>query len=145
MKLKFFISILVLIIGCKPKQIKENQSILKVDTIDHVVTNIKMKEDFKEFFQKFKTDSLFQRQRIDNPLTFIISEDDVEEVTNQQVNYVSFNAKDWDMKISVKTEKLSKDTINVILEGIDTGVHIEHMFVNRDLGWYLFQIKNLSD
>ena len=105
----------------------------------------KENENFKEFFQNFKSDSLFQKQRIDSPLTVIMSEEDVEEVTKQQVNYVSFNAKDWHMEISVTTEKMSKDTMNVILEGIDTGTHIEHLFAIRKSKWYLFQIKNFSD
>ena len=145
MILKLFLSVLMLVIGCTPKTVNETQAVLKVDTIDHDVAEIKENENFKEFFQNFKSDSLFQKQRIDSPLTVIMSEEDVEEVTKQQVNYVSFNAKDWDMEISVTTEKMSKDTMNVILEGIDTGTHIEHLFAIRKSKWYLFQIKNFSD
>lgn len=132
-------------ISCKPKPINETRSLSKVDTINNAIVESKEKEDFNAFFQKFKNDSLFQKQRIDNPLTVVIYEEDVEEVTKQQVKYVSFNQKDWDMKISIETEKISKDTVNVILEGIDTGVRIEHMFVNRNIEWHLFQIKNYSD
>ncbi len=102
-------------------------------------------EDFKFFFKKFKEDSFFQTQRVDKPLILLIVDEENIEKTSELVNYVSFNQKDWDGKIVLKFENISKDTVNVILGLEDTGVHIEHLFVNRSNKWYLYQIGNFSD
>lgn len=140
-----FIAILVFMICCKPKIKNDTAQIIKIDsTITESKSELK-NESFDDFFNKFKVDSIFQRERIDKPLSVIISEEDSEEEVMQEVNYVSFNAKDWDMEISIRTEAFSKDSMNVILDGNDTGVHLEHLFALRGGKWYLFQIKNLSD
>jgi hypothetical protein len=132
-------------LSCKPKISNQAFDKASIDTIDNSTKIELISEDFKNFFSKFKSDSLFQIQRIDNPISVIISDEESEEEEKQDVKYVSFNQKDWDVKIELKTNEESKDTMNVILEGKDTGIHIEHLFVKRNDKWYLFQIKNLSD
>ena len=140
-----FLIVLTFIISCKPKDNVGNDQMVKVDSVNIETHNEISDENFDDFFNKFRTDSLFQLQRIDKPLSVIKSDEEAEEEEKQVVKYVSFDQKDWDIKIEYKKTILSKDTMNVVLEGIDTGVHIEHFFVMRQGNWYLFQIKNLSD
>lgn len=133
------------IISCKPKVYKKTINDLSVDTLSLNHKNETLPEIFDDFFEKFKSDTLFQIQRIDKPLSVIISDEETDEEEMQEIKYVSFNQKDWDVKIDINTKKISKDTINVKLEGIDTGIHIEQLFALRFNKWYLFQIKNLSN
>jgi hypothetical protein len=144
-KLSLALALLLLMMGCKPKSLKESTSLIKMDSTSINEPANTKEEDFKQFFVRFENDSIFQKQRIDNPLLVVISDENIEENTTQEVGYVSFHEKDWDARINIKKEIISKDTINVILEGTDTGVHIEHLFARRYNKWYLFKIKNLSD
>ena len=142
MRAEIFFILIVCLIACKPKLNSD------INNVEPTNTNIQSKtvdEDFSDFFKKFKNDSLFQVQRIDNPLSLIISDEESDEEQKKEVKYVSFFQKDWDVKIKYNAIEISKDTMAVILEGIDTGVHIEHVFAKRGDQWYLFQIKNLSD
>lgn len=140
-----FIIILIFIVGCKPKVKMGNDQSVKVESVNIETQKEISDENFDDFFNKFKTDSLFQQQRIDKPLSVIISDEETEEEEKQAIKFVSFDQKDWDVKIGYKKTTISKDTMNVILEGMDTGVHIEHFFAKRQGNWYLYQIKNLSD
>jgi hypothetical protein len=132
-------------ISCKPKVDQKISNGLSVDTLSLKLNNEVLPENFDDFFEKFKSDTIFQIQRIDKPLSVIISDEETEEEEKQEIKYVSFNQKDWDVKIQFNIVKVSKDTMNVILEGKDTGVHIEHLFAKRSDKWHLFQIKNFSD
>lgn len=108
-------------------------------------TNKQLQENFNVFFEKFKQDTLFQVQRIDDPLSIVFTDEyEMEEEMYQSTKYVSFNQKDWDIKISYVGKKVSNDTTNVILQGLDTGIYIEHFFAKREGKWYLFRIKNSS-
>lgn len=105
-------------------------------------------EDFNLFMDEFKKDSSFQVSRIDNPLIIETIDDESHGVQNksmQKVTYVSFDQKDWKEKISIESKALSSDTIVVVLQGIDTGILIEHYFAIRNGKWFLFKIKNFSD
>jgi hypothetical protein len=108
-------------------------------------TLFKEQEKFDCFLKKFTDDSLYQASRIDKPLKVITAEDDVENQVLMDIQKVSFNQKDWSEKIVLNRKKTSNDTINVVLQGIDTGIYIEHFFVKRNGLWFLFKIKNLSD
>jgi hypothetical protein len=132
-------------ISCKPKTDKKVSNDLSVDTLSLKLNNETLSEKFDDFLEKFNSDTTFQIQRIDKPISVIISDEETEEEEMQEIKYVSFNQKDWDVKIQFNIIKVSKDTMNVILEGNDTGVHIEHLFAKRSDKWHLFQIKNLSD
>lgn len=110
-----------------------------------------LREDFKSFFNAFKKDSTFQLSRIDKPLIVESMEyranlEDYHIVSSTQiVNYVSFRQRDWPEKIITSTKSVSTDTIKVELQVVDTGIFIEHYFVNREKKWYLYKIINLSD
>lgn len=142
MKFEIILSIIFLIASCKQQGSyntingKSSFPSSQPNTLD---------EEFDDFFLKFRKDSLFQVQRIDNPLSILLSDENSIYETKQVIKYVSFSQLDWDVNISYESVEVSKDTMNVILEGIDTGVYIEHIFVRRDNQWHLCVIKNFSD
>lgn len=144
MKVEFII-ILIFFVCCKPKAKMEKDQRVKVESVNIETQKEISNENFDDFFIKFKTDSLFQQQRIDKPISVIISDEETEKEEKQAIKFVSFDQKAWDVKIGYQKTTISKDTMNVILEGMDTDGHVEHIFVKRDLRWYLSSIKNLSD
>lgn len=112
---------------------------------DYVSEPLEKVEEFNIFFDSFKSDSLLQRQRIDENISIIIADEDNVKETYQMIDFVSFRREDWNGDIIVEVRPRSPDTTMVVLEVIDTGIHIEHMFALRSGLWYLFQIRNLSD
>lgn len=101
-------------------------------------------EDFEIFFSRFIQDTIFQLQRIDAPLHVVLTDEEVVEDRHIVVKYVSFDREDWDSEIFYSSTRISNDTMNVILQGIDTGLYIEHYFAKRSGKWHLFQIRNSS-
>lgn len=77
-------------------------------------------------------------------LVVFFEEDEVDS-SFQDIKYLSFQQKDWSFTIKNKIIKISKDSTIVTLEGLDTGVHIDHYFALRLLKWHLFKIRNESD
>jgi hypothetical protein len=142
MRILYFFFFLSILLGCTRNSGNDKS---KSTIYSSKFPALEEMEDFIFFFNKFKEDSFFQTQRVDKPLILLIVDEENIEKTNKLVNYVSFNQKDWDGKIVLKFENIAKDTVNVILGLEDTGVHIEHLFVNRRNKWYLYQIGNFSD
>lgn len=106
-------------------------------------------EKFTAFIDKFKNDSLFQVLRIDNPLIIETIDDDSEVVkfnkSLKRVSYVSFLPESWKTAISITNSQKAVDTVVVELQGVDTGIVIDHYFVLRNNQWFLYKIRNLSD
>lgn len=136
MRIKLFLVTLVIFISCSKPLNKIEQIITKEEG---------SKERFKQFFEKFSNDSLFQISRIDSPLIVVKSEDVHKIMELIDVNYISFDQKDWEEKITYEPQEISHDTIKVTLQGTDTGLYIEHYFVLRNNFWFLFKIENLSN
>ncbi len=135
MKYIFLIYFVFIIFSCtnSKNNIENNKS-----------TNIE-NEDFNSFFEHFIKDSLFQNSRIDHPVILVNSDDEKDNIQSINVEYVSFKQKDWKEKIIINRNEISPDTINVTLEGSDTGLFINHFFVKRNNQWFLFRINNESD
>lgn len=142
MKFEIILSILFLITACKQQG---SYNTINGKSLFPGSRPNAFGEEFNDFFLKFRKDSLFQVQRIDNPLSILLSDENTIYETKKVIKYVSFNQIDWDVNISYRSVEVAKDTINVILEGLDTGVYIEHIFVKRDNQWHLCVIKNFSD
>jgi len=104
-------------------------------------------ENFEYFFKTFKKDTLFQKQRILNPITFITLEEEQEIIKKQNINYVSFSQKDWYDSIALEKKYISEDTINVILKGTESGLKVNHFFTKdkKSKKWYLVIINDESD
>ncbi len=106
-------------------------------------------ELFEDFFKKFKNEISFRSLRLISPL-FLYELDDVE-INSEKfiktpigIEDILLNQKDWNEKIYLKKEQVASDTINMILEGNETGLRIIHQFVIKDNQWYLNKIIDFS-
>lgn len=139
--MKIILFVLMIFYGCngtknKLQEIKDSDA-------------MKGNEKFEDFFNKFNSDTVFQKTRLHNPVVMHVIDDESNNETYvssilEDVR-VSFNQKDWNEKVSFPVRKVSKDTIVVDIKGIDTGIWIEHYFVSEKGLWYLHKIRDLSD
>ena len=141
-KIAFYLLIIILTISCVKQKEKVSKMIL--DT-----SNTKV-EKFEVFFEKFKSDSLFQQLRIDDPLIVnTIKQDNSENVvfdkTLEKIKAVSFDPAVWGKGTYITMKSKSLDTILVDLKVEGTGIFIQHYFVLRNNLWFLYEIKDLSD
>ena len=102
-------------------------------------------EDFDSFFYRFKTDSLFQLSRIKFPLKLTITDDDVDTIKLIQKKDWRFIFHQKEDKEIIKKVVTGENMVNVELMIEDTGVSINHYFVNTNDKWMLTAIKDESD
>lgn len=78
---------------------------------------------------KFKGDSIFQQERIINPISVVVSDDDdglLEKKMN--IKFVSFDKRDWKKDPVINFKRISLFRMVVILQLEDTGMYISHYF-----------------
>jgi len=109
----------------------------------------KSNEIFAPFFKKFKSDKVFRSTRIISPLYYYQIDDS--EINSEKyikneigLNEILLNQSDWKEKIIIREEIISSDTIDVILEGDDTGLRMIHEFIIKNSKWFLSKITDLS-
>lgn len=148
--MKYILIFFLIIYSCKEKarESKEYKNSINNTTINSknlILAKEDVDKDFLSFFEKFKKDKVFQNQRIRNPIIFNTFDDDnVSYSEKKHINFVSFDQSDWDVEITYEIRSVDSVTKNVILEGLDTGVQIEHIFKKDLEGWHLIEINNLS-
>lgn len=112
-------------------------------------SDLQKSESFKVFFKRFKSNKDFQKLRIDCPLILESIDDESAEInyirSKRKIEYVSFDQKNWTDPISLSFRKLINDTIVVDLNGVETGLRVEHYFVLRNKVWFLCKIRDKSD
>jgi hypothetical protein len=138
----FYLLIIFLAISCVNQ--KGNRSTKSLDS------SASKNEDFAVFFNTFKSDSLFQLLRIDDPLIIeTIKQDHSENVAFdkkfEKIKAVSFDSAVWGKGTYINIKSKSLDTIIVELKVKGTGIFIQHYFVSRNNPWFLYEIKDLSD
>lgn len=106
-------------------------------------------EDFPSFFKKFQTNSLFQAERIENPIIIETIDDESDGInyikSTKKIDYVSFEQKNWNEKISISTKVQTNDTVVVEINGTETGLSVELYFAYKDNRWYLCKIRDNSN
>lgn len=156
---QFFVLIAIFLFSCQNQQNKKNNINEQQDSIKKSISikaihELKSKkpttlELFEDFFKKFKNEISFRSSRLVNPL-YLYEIDDAEInsenfiKTEIGIEDILLNQKDWNEKISFKKEIVASDTINMILEGNETGLKIIHQFVIKDKKWYLNKVIDLS-
>lgn len=106
-------------------------------------------ENFNEFFEKFKSDSLFQVNRVKFPWT--IPSDDGEELVINKTDWQHasfFYQKDFATReIDAYTQKIViyGDTIKIEQRGVDNGIHVNFVFAKIDNKWFLVSEEDLSN
>ena len=101
-----------------------------------------VEEDFNAFFEKFKKDSVFQKQRVVFPLkvrVFNIDNLKTEENSLEEENYELLKIDENEVSIE---KKISKDSVKIILKGKDNGIYIETQFL-KDKG--IWKLESYND
>ncbi|MCS3798877.1 DUF4348 domain-containing protein [Niastella sp. OAS944] len=129
-----------LITGCSEESKKPEQPTAQ--------TNHAQAESFDSFFEKFSSDSVFQKSRIKFPLTSQVYDIDSEkEVTSttDASEWAFFNIKQLkqDKKYIFKTSSEKEQyIINVKME--DTGIYVDYIFDRQSGKWTLVKIVDQS-
>ena len=135
MKKILLIFILIIFSNCQDQKIENNFKSQE----NQVLT---VEEDFNTFFEKFKKDSVFQKQRVVFPLKVRIFN-----IDNLKTEENSLEEKDYEFlkidenEVSVE-KKISKDSVKIILKGKDNGIYIETQFL-KDKG--IWKLESYND
>ena len=135
MKKILLIFILIIFSNCQDQKIENNFNPQE----NQVLT---VEEDFNAFFEKFKKDSVFQKQRVVFPLKVRIFN-----IDNLKTEENSLEEKDYEFlkidenEVSVE-KKISKDSVKIILKGKDNGIYIETQFL-KDKG--IWKLESYND
>ena len=135
MKKILLIFILIIFSNCQDQKIENNFNPQE----NQVLT---VEEDFNTFFEKFKKDSVFQKQRVVFPLKVRIFN-----IDNLKTEENSLEEKDYEFlkidenEVSME-KKISKDSVKIILKGKDNGIYIETQFL-KDKG--IWKLESYND
>ncbi len=130
MKKILLIFILIIFSNCQDQKIENNFNPQE----NQVLT---VEEDFNAFFEKFKKDSVFQKQRVVFPLkvrVFNIDNLKTEENSLEEKDYEFLKIDENEVSIE---KKILKDSVKIILKGKDNGIYIETEFLKDNGIWKL--------
>ena len=135
MKKILLIFILIIFSNCQDQKIENNFNPQE----NQVLT---VEEDFNAFFEKFKKDSVFQKQRVVFPLkvrVFNIDNLKTEENSLEEKDYEFLKIDENEVSIE---KKILKDSVKIILKGKDNGIYIETQFL-KDKG--IWKLESYND
>jgi hypothetical protein len=102
-------------------------------------------ENFEVFFEKFSSDSVFQKSRIKFPLpaeTYDIDKGSYLKSATNAAEWSFFNIKELDRKILTTSKEKDQNTVNIQIE--DTGVSVDYIFRKQGNKWKLTKIVDSS-
>ncbi|MDR6969018.1 hypothetical protein J2X31_003044 [Flavobacterium arsenatis] len=110
------------------------------------------KEDFDSFFEKFATDSLFQKKHVDFPIMKYYSDEDFPlDMMENMIDEESFEAIYFQhntrrtndtYEIIIKKET---DSVSCYKRGINNPINIEYIFTCKKNSWFLVKIVDNTD
>ena len=113
------------------------------------VVSAQKNENFKTFWKSFVADSVFQKERIQFPLTYIYYQYGEIEEEHDDLITEKITADDWWFLIledQYSKNKFKKENDKYIVEqvGIENGIYIIFTFAATDGKWYLVRIFDHS-
>jgi hypothetical protein len=156
--MKHFLFLLtILILGCNSNSTKRiNDSTSGILDPEKIVQNKTEaeKEAFESFFEKFKSDSVFQKDRILFPLISLQWEIGDDEPTKRLINRDDWRF--WDFRYDdnfatrdtdayTQQKKVYGDSVRIEIRGVDNGIYIDYDFLVRSNKWTLIMEKDYSN
>lgn len=155
----------LLLISCSADKGTENKSIIEEEIADSSTVNlnaqenqtpdstVKYEEDFSSFFEKFSSDSVFQKSRVlfpfseisydieDNQSTSSINEDDWKFI------HLKYDSTNYYREIDGYEQifEVNSDKAKVGYRGIDNGIYFDYIFENQDGNWILTSFIDYSN
>jgi len=110
-------------------------------------------ENFDDFFNKFRSDSLFQIERVKFPLPLVTWDIDdnlaTEEIDRENWRHLRLEYKNefGTREIDAYTQetKIYADSAKIELRGIDNGIHVDYVFNKVDGQWTLTTERDYSN
>jgi len=110
-------------------------------------------ENFDDFFNKFRSDSIFQMERVNFPLTLVTWDIDdnlaTEEIDRENWRHLKLEYKDefGTREIDEYTQetKIYADSAKIELRGVDNGIHVDYVFNKVDGQWTLTTERDYSN
>jgi hypothetical protein len=110
-------------------------------------------ENFDDFINKFRSDSLFQIERIKFPLTFVTWDIDdnlaTEEISRENWRHLRLEYKNefGTREIDAYTQetKIYADSAKIELRGVDNGIHVDYVFIKVNGQWTLTTERDYSN
>jgi len=110
-------------------------------------------ENFDDFFNKFRSDSIFQMERVNFPLTLVTWDIDdnlaTEEIDRENWRHLKLEYKDefGTREIDAYTQetKIYADSAKIELRGVDNGIHVDYVFNKVDGQWTLTTERDYSN
>ncbi|MFN7328906.1 MAG: DUF4348 domain-containing protein [Bacteroidota bacterium] len=110
-------------------------------------------ENFDDFFNKFRSDSIFQMERVKFPLTLVTWDIDdnlaTEEIDRENWRHLKLEYKDefGTREIDAYTQetKIYADSAKIELRGVDNGIHVDYVFNKVDGQWTLTTERDYSN
>lgn len=120
----------------------------KNDSDSKIKTSSINDEKFSEFFEKFKSDSLFQIERVKFP--WRIPTDDGKELLISRAEWLHANFEYRDEFATRETDAYTQriveygDTMKLEQRGVDNGIYVDFVFAKKENKWYLSHEIDLS-
>lgn len=109
-------------------------------------------ETFDEFFEKFKTDSIFQVERTKFPFRVLWSTEDggtVHETAKDDWTHSTFyyegSYATREVDAYTQEMKVYKDSAKLEQRGVDNGIYVDYLFLKLKGKWVLYSGKDYSD
>ena len=111
-------------------------------------------EDFDNFFDRFKTDSLFQIERVKFPMTMKSWDIDEDKPSTDKIEigswrHLRFEYNDGYAKREIdaytQETKVFADSAKLELRGVDNGILIDYDFIKLNGQWFLVSEKDYSN
>ncbi len=110
-------------------------------------------ENFDDFFNKFRSDSVFQIERVKFPLPLVTWDIDdnlaTEEIDRENWRHLRLEYKNefGTREIDAYTQetKIYADSAKIELRGIDNGIHVDYVFNKVDGQWTLTTERDYSN
>lgn len=123
-----------------------------IDLIDRQ-TEAESKEDFYQFYEHFANDSIFQEERLQNPLKFVTVDPDDEfqilETTLEPGQWFAFQPmlpREFLTNVSYgQSENIKSNSKVIEIKGFGNGFNNTLYFERRNGQWKLVQFEDLSD
>jgi len=145
-----FILTFLLLFSCGTKSTDSALSDKKTDSL--TISKKTDGEDFNEFFDRFKTDSVFQMDRTKFPFRVIWMTEDGEtthETEEENWTHSTFYYEDSyaSRQVEAYTQEIKHYSDSVVLEqrGVDNGIYVDYKFIRDNGKWILFTGKDYSN
>lgn len=131
----------LLLLGCAPKPSDSSNALTEP-------------ESFNDFFQRFKSDSLFQVERVEFPFVVQYYSEDSDSLLSDEIQRRAWRHKGFEYEEEYSTREFDAytqqvmifpETARIELRGVDNGIWIDFFFKKIEGKWFLTIEKDFSD